>query len=136
MYDDQNVFTESEGATLNPSNQLYESAHNFVDQIAVRVYNKVGLHSYTLGIDRRDEHDKVRDRDNDQEYDNKIVMQILNKQCYDNRNWSYIIYLLGGTDQITGYYLLWADCYGSAYSLKHCAHPPEGHLEVLNVFTV
>ena len=97
LYDDHNVFTENEGVTLNPSNQLHESGHDFVDKITVKVYNKVGLHSCTLGIEGRDEHDKTRDRNNDQKLKNITVMQILNKQCYDDGNWGYTTYLSGIT---------------------------------------
>ena len=52
----------------------------------MKVYNKVGLHSCTLGIDVRDEHDKTRDRDTDQKLKDIAVMQILNKQYCDNGN--------------------------------------------------
>ena len=42
-------------------------------------------------------------------------------------------YLLGNTDQITGYHLLWPGDCDIDYTLICCAHPPEGYLEVIDV---
>ena len=125
LNDNCNVFTESEGDDLYPSNQLYEPVCCFPRQTAMKVYD--------VYIDGRDEHNGVMGRDNGQVQSSKVIMQILNKQCYDEENWDHMTYILGNIDQITGYYLLWPGDYGLDYTLKHCAHPPEGYLEVIDV---
>ena len=130
---DSDVFTDNVEPVLDLNNQLYKAEYHYSDYTVMRVYNKNGHHCYTLSTQDRDEHNDMRGTINVQNNKEKVIMKIMNKQAYKEGNWGDIVYLMGDTDQITGYYLLWTDGLEFGYRLERCAHPPEGYLEVLDV---
>ena len=95
----------------------------------VKVYGKDGIHSYILYVDLRGEHSNITNRYNSHDCNGKVLMQILNKKVYYEGN--EVVHIMGGNDQITGYYLLLADVFRFGCNVICCAHPPEGYLEVL-----
>ena len=131
FYDDHNVYAKTQGASLPFRNQLHEGAHYFDNQMMVKVYGKDGIHSHTLYVDWRGEHSNITNRNKSHDYNDKVLMQILNKKVHYEGNWVDVVHIMGGSDQITGYYLLLADDFGFDCNMICYAHPPEGYLEVL-----
>ena len=128
---DHSVNVKMQVASRPIKNQPHEYIQWYDQQNMLTMYSKDGIHSYKLYIDWRDEYSSNKDKYDRYGHNNKISMQILNNRVYHEENWADVVYLMGHSDQITGYYLLLADQFGHGYTMTCCAHPSEGYLEVL-----
>ena len=83
----------------------------------VKLYGFDGVHSHTLYLNMWDVHASVSDYSSSLDYNSEVSMRLLNKKICYNQDWVDVVYLLAGTDQITGYYLLLPDDFDLCYSL-------------------
>ena len=104
-----------------------------VNRVFAKIYSTDGVYSHTLCLDMWDEHGNMFDYSRSLDYNSEVSVQLLKKKVYYTKVWVDVIYLLGGIDQIAGYYLLLPDNLESGFSMIRCAHPPEGYLRVLKV---
>ena len=103
-----------------------------VNRMFIKVHDSEGLPSHMLSLLAVEEHRGILGHNISQNHPIRAKLSILGHVMVANGHRANIAYVHDQTvEGVGGYYYLIENVQGLTYSLFHCAHPPEGYLEVI-----
>ena len=103
-----------------------------VNRMFIKVHDSEGLPSHMLSLLAVEEHRGILGHNISQNHPIRAKLSILGHVMVANGHRANVAYVHDQTvEGVGGYYYLIENVQGLTYSLFHCAHPPEGYLEVI-----